>query len=535
MLNKYINLSNLLNRIISMYNYQKIYIYIVFIYLLEFIRYTKYLLYFIIFINCFTINFIYYKISNNFNDRLIKLLYYSINLNGCGLIKFVQWTNSHYKILSKNNTLLNKLFNNFYENCNIHHIEYTKKIFREEYLLELDDIFRIDSDGIIKSGSIAQTYKCYLNNNKYIKTINKNNIINKNNTIDKDYVFAVKIVHPELKYQIFWIKSIVNVYCLLTSNIKFLNNYKIPFDNVNYFNNLKKQFSMINEYNNLIYYYNHYKDNDYIVIPEPLFASENILIMKYEEGLCIDNTEDSLYVKNKIFVLLNCFIKTNYFDCDIIHNDMHNGNWKYRKYKDFYQLIIYDFGYCSKNIANNNSRLFIYSMDNDLYDNILSITYMYIKNSNITKEEFISKGVQFLNDNRSTSIVGSPDRYSSNIQYILLYIIKYNYSMNNFIIETMINFILLKQHFDIFITIDKHKNKSNQIYTNMSSNMYSNINSSPADAMLYKIICKKYNIFSNIVDYYNEYYIDNKLFKMKHIENNYLENLNNNSNNSISI
>ena len=531
MFNKYINLSNLLNRIISMYNYLKNYIYIVFIYLLEFIRYTKYLLYFIIFINCFTTNFIVYKISNNFNDRLIKLLYYSINLNGCGLIKFVQWTNSQYKILYKNNTLLNKLFNNFYENCNIHNIEYTKKIFREEYLLEFDEVFRIDSDEIIKSGSIAQIYKCYLNNNKYIKTINKNNIIDKNNTIDKNYVLAIKIVHPELKYQIFWIKTIVNVYSLLTSNIKFLNNYKIPFDSENYFNNLKKQFSMINEYNNLIYYYNYYKDNDCIVIPEPLFASENILIMKYEEGLCIDNTEDSLYVKNIIFLLLNCFIKTNYFTCDIVHSDMHNGNWKYRKYKDFYQLIIYDFGYCSKNIINDNSKLLIYSMDNALYDNILSIAYMYIKNSNITKEEFIYKGVQFLKDNCLITDKSIADRCALYTHYILLYIIKYNFNVNNFLIETMINFILLKEHYDIFITMDKDKNKSNHIYSNMSNN----INSSPGDAMIYKIICNKYNIFSNIVDYYNEYYIDNKLFKIKHIENSYLDNLSNNSNNSISI
>ena len=79
--------------------------------------------------------------------------------------------------------------------------------------------------------------------------------------------------------------------------------------------------------------------------------------------------------------------------------------------------------------------------------------------------------------------------------------------------------------------MDKDKNKSNHIYSNMSNN----INSSPGDAMIYKIICNKYNIFSNIVDYYNEYYIDNKLFKIKHIENSYLDNLSNNSNNSISI
>lgn len=527
MLNKDINLFNLLNQIISMYNYLINYISIIFIYLSEFIKYTKYLIYFIIFINCFTINFIVYKISNNFNDTLIKLLYYSINLNGCGLIKFVQWTNSQYKILYKNNTLLNKLFKNFYENCSIHSIEYTKKIFREEYLLEFDEVVSIDSDEIIKSGSIAQIYKCYLNNNKYIKTINKNNTIDKNDTIDVNYPVAIKIVHPELKYQLFWIKIIITFYHTITSNIKFLNNYKLPFSSENYFNNLKKQFNMLNEYTNLIYYYNYYKDNDYIIIPKPLFASENILIMKHEEGLCINNIQDSLYVKNIIFILLNCFIKSNYFSCDIVHNDMHDGNWKYRKYKDFYQLIIYDFGYCSTNIINDNSKLLIYSINNGLYDNMLSIAYIYINNCNMTKNEFVSKGIQFLNDNYREMDKPASEKYITYMQCILLYIIKENLNINNFFIETIINFILLKEHYDTFNTINTD-DISNYIYNNSSNN----INSCPGDAFIYKTICNKYNIFSNIIDYYNEYYIDNKLFKSKHIENIYLENLSNNSDNN---
>lgn len=461
-----------------------------------FLIYTKYLFYFILFINSFILNLITYKIYNKYNDILIQQLYYTINLNGCGLIKFVQWANSQHELLFKNNKLLYKLFYNFYENCNIHNIEHTKKIFKNDFLKDIEDILIIDENYNIKSGSIAQVYKCYYNKDNPMNFMNKTNI--------NDPVI-IKVIHPELEYQIFWIKIVVKIYNYIMTNIKILNNWRIPFDDSFFFKNIKNQFNMINEYNNLQYYYNFYKDNDNIVIPKPIYGSNNFIIMSYEEGKSIDNKEDSDYIKYMIFILLNCFIKTNYFTCDILHNDMHTGNWKYRKYKNFYQLIIYDFGYCSENIVKYEIKELIYSIDNFNYKKILDILYKYLHNINFSKEFFIKNCDNIFSNTSNTN------KMNSNIRIccinILLYINNNNFNISNSIIEILVNFILLDNMYSKYIIIN---NKDNIKY---SRDYY----------LSHNIICKKYNIFNNIIEYHNNYYID---VESNNIKNKFLDEIN---------
>ena len=41
---------------------------------------------------------------------------------------------------------------------------------------------------------------------------------------------------------------------------------------------------MNNEYNNMLHFYNEYKNNEYIIIPYPLYSSKNILLMQYIDG-----------------------------------------------------------------------------------------------------------------------------------------------------------------------------------------------------------------------------------------------------------
>ena len=49
----------------------------------------KYFLYFILFINFLLLNIINYKCTNKINLILINYLQYTINLNGCILIKII--------------------------------------------------------------------------------------------------------------------------------------------------------------------------------------------------------------------------------------------------------------------------------------------------------------------------------------------------------------------------------------------------------------------------------------------------------------
>ena len=89
-----------------------------------------------------------------------------------------------------------------------------------------------------------------------------------------------------------------------------------------------------------------YLYNPYIIIPELIQYSENIIIMTYEEGIYYNNLDVNNYKKGKIVSLFDVF----HYDCLFNHNffnaDLHNGNWKIRYnknlgYRGDYQLIIY--------------------------------------------------------------------------------------------------------------------------------------------------------------------------------------------------
>ena len=178
---------------------------------LDFYYKTKYFIYFNIFLNVLFSNYIYYKIFGVTNNKLIVLLNYSINLNGCIIIKLIQWLNNHISFIkndeNKNNAIM-KLFSKYYENCSIHNLKYTKTLFFEEFGYVFDDIFILDETCYIKSGSIAQVYKAYFKNNDLINSLN-NNITN-NYSIKNP--IAIKVVHPEIKYQMLFPIYFINIY-----------------------------------------------------------------------------------------------------------------------------------------------------------------------------------------------------------------------------------------------------------------------------------------------------------------------------------
>ena len=63
--------------------------------------YIKYFIYFNFFIAILINNIIYYKLFKKSNYYLIQILYYSIKLNGCVLIKFIQWLTANLDMLEE--------------------------------------------------------------------------------------------------------------------------------------------------------------------------------------------------------------------------------------------------------------------------------------------------------------------------------------------------------------------------------------------------------------------------------------------------
>jgi len=459
---------------------------------IDFFIYLKYFVYFNLFLFSLISNLIYYKINNNINTRLIKSLYYSINLNGCVLIKFVQWVIINIELLEDdNNHYILNMFKKFYENCSIHNLNYTKKMFYKDFGYKFDEILIIDEDFSVKSGSIAQVYKVKLNTNNIENEFNflQNEI---NNSINNEKTYALKVVHPEVYYQLFFPISFINSYKFLVSNIGFLKN-------------LKLQLNMNNEYKNMQYFYKTYIDNPYIVIPEPIVSSENCLLMEYVDGEFMENMAISDFEKQKISSLLNLFNKDCFFLNDYFHSDLHDSNWKVKKYKDFYQLVIYDFGYIIKNNIKELSKKTILNFDlNNLEGIGESIYESCISNTNINKEFIVNDYKKYM----IKTVPYTDDYLVKTYQFCY----KKKLILKPAFLELFISNILLKKYFQKYLF--KH------ISDPYDSNFLIKLN------LNYIHVCKQYNIFKEVQTYMENAYLNNQTLLNSYLyEDNYLKNI----------
>ena len=468
--------------------------------LYDLLFYTKYFIYFNFFIATLTNNIIYYKLFNKSNYYLIQTLYYSIKLNGCVLIKFVQWINNNSEMLNVKNIYIN-LFNKFYENNSIHSLNYTKKIFKNDFNYDFDEIIELDEIYNIKSGSIAQVYK-----GKF----------KKNNALNKDFYnsnIAIKVIHPELKYQMFFPINFIYFYKYLVNNIRLLNKYDTIFNFESFFENLKLQMNMKNEYKNINYFYNYYYNNEYIVIPYPIQFSKNILIMEYIEGELFDDINVSEFEKKKIITLFALVFKDQYFFSDYFHCDLHDYNWRVNKYKDFYQLIIYDFGYIIENNMQNTMKELILAIDLNDIDNFSNILYTNITNVHIEFKDFTNNLKKYIK-----TVIPYSDDYLKQV-YNFCYI--NNYKLKNNLLEIFISMILLKKNHIKYVL------KINSI--NIDYNFIIECN------LIYITFCEKYNVFMKIRDQIKNDYLNNEVLKSKYIYENANYELLENKDESINI
>jgi predicted unusual protein kinase regulating ubiquinone biosynthesis (AarF/ABC1/UbiB family) len=422
------------------------------------------------FLNSIFVNYLYYKCFNKTSNNLIVILSYSINLNGCIIIKLIQWINNQLfflKNINDNNKFINQIFSQYYENCYIHNLNYTKSLFYTEFGIKFDDFFELDTNFTVKSGSIAQVYKGIIKNS---------NIINIIDNYDISKYVAIKVVHPEIKYQLIYPIYFLKLFSFFISKCKCLKKYDttIIFNFDAFFCNLKKQINMINEYANNEYFYNKYYNHNIIVIPKPLMKSEHFLIMEYIEGETFDTLTISNYKKQIIVCLIALFIKDTYMFGKYVHSDLHDANWKILRQKNpndandvndvndtnIYKIIIYDFGYVIENNLHENFKKLIYYLDiNNTYE-LGNLLFLNVQNLNIDysnsievekcKEKFI---VDFIKYNEQ-----SYPYTDSN--YIAAYNFCHNngYKLNNSLLDLFICIMLLHKYFrkyifSIFITL----------------------------------------------------------------------------------
>ena len=110
---------------------------------------------------------------NFYNDKIVKILLK--NVHSCGVIpiKIIQWGLPILKLINIDKKILD-IFENTYENCPIHELDYTKILYKSDFYNDIDDDYKIIE--LVGSGSIAQVYK--------IQDIKTNEF------------YAMKVIHP---------------------------------------------------------------------------------------------------------------------------------------------------------------------------------------------------------------------------------------------------------------------------------------------------------------------------------------------------
>ena len=476
---------------------------------------VKYIIYFNTFINVLLINYLYYKLWNVSNNKLILLFNFCVKLNGCIIIKFIQWFNTNLEFVfnnSKNSEFISQLFTQYYEDCPIHKLKYTKDLFFKEFGVLFDDYFELDNTFLIKSGSVAQVYKATIkqpNANCYTKNV------------------AIKVVHPEIDYQLLCPLFYVKAYIYLVTNFKCLKKYDIVIDLDSFFCNLKKQISMVNEFNNNEYFYNNY-NNNVIIIPKPLMKSKNFLIMEFIDGEQFDQVNISDYKKQIIIAFICIFIKDTFVNGKYIHCDLHQANWKiYKQINNnvsnnvsnnntdvSYKIVIYDFGYVIENRTNDTFKNLAIYLDTNNVDGLGDLLYNNIKNidiSNVYKEDFITK---YKNYNDTMDYANNDKLLLAGVNMCYIN----GYKLNNNLLDYFVSIILLNKYFKKYLFLNEETSKD-MLYKHVYNK-----------SMFYISICEKYDVFHEIKNNLYDTYIKNSKFPVKvTYRNNYLNSLKKNN------
>lgn len=301
-----------------------------------------------------------YQMRRDFPDVSIKnvdTLFNRINHCGAVCIKFSQWLLpiiENYYIKDDEKPRWFSHFEKIYDKCLTHSDEYTKKIYNDDFLKENKNGIEFDEKyellELIASGSIGQVYKI-------------------RDLVTKE-IYAMKVVHPEVKEQIKHFKILLTIITYLPYYSYYLNKY-LPIDLTGFIDEFHIQTNMVQEANNMLRFYYYYKDCKKYIIPLAISFSENILIMEYNKGTKLDDLDVTDFTKRKIVSYLLLHGRNNE-QINLVHGDVHKGNWSVRGVDGDnidnvdYSILVYDFGIT---FNFNYSEMYIYDLALDIFQN----------------------------------------------------------------------------------------------------------------------------------------------------------------------
>ena len=268
----------------------------------------------------------------------------------------------------------------------------------------------------------------------------------------------------------------------------------------NFFENFYKQIDMNNEAKNLKYFYKQNKSNKLIVIPKPIIWSKNILIMKYIDGEDFLNIQVSDYIKHKIILILNLFIKNSLTLSKYYHADLHNSNWKVILDNKDPKIVIYDFGFCIETTSHDRKLQQYMHKALELNDHELmaKCVYNYLSNNpkNIDEQTFINFTINFMKDNKYNLY------NNQTLKYVLGHYIKNNFILKSELLDMVITLLLIDNHLKKYLYLSDVNIEIVELDENYKNNkikiLYEQINN-------YLLFCKTNNCFYLLQKYLSNY------------------------------
>lgn len=275
---------------------------------------------------------------NKLQEALITIKSYINDLGFVG-IKFTQWYITRLMSVNneKNNIIIN-YFNNLFENCDEHPLEFTKKTFYNSIGIELEEYIDIKTLKCMASGSVGQVYYAKIK--------------------DTPVEVAIKVKHPNVSNDLDRLNNFIYVLNMIKNLSFYKHKYKLYFDYEDFKEYLVKQVDFRNEVENCKKFQEEYKDNDYILFPKVYQYSEDIIISKYENGISFHELSD--YQKTKCAINFLSFVLDSLLIKNFMHGDLHIKNWKLQEMRNGidYKLVVYDHGICFSTQGTDYNRLF---------------------------------------------------------------------------------------------------------------------------------------------------------------------------------
>jgi predicted unusual protein kinase regulating ubiquinone biosynthesis (AarF/ABC1/UbiB family) len=322
--------------------------------------------------------------------------------DGCIAIKFAQWIISRLRSEpGEHIEYIVTYFDDIFDNCPFHDIEYTNQVFEEYSHYSLDEIVQPGTLKEVASGSVGQIYRatllfpyivcpqCDTVIMHYEATMHdsKNNAASNlirmcdkcNVTCRPIYDIAIKVKHPDVNAQV---ASKVKLFRLLTilQNIKWVKNMlNLHMDMNDFIDNLTKQIDFRNEYDNNHMFRANFKNNKLIEFPLALDANSDILISEFIETQSFDSIPE--YTQYKQCLNYACMVSQMVLIDNFVHADLHHKNWQIKQLTDTlgqpisgeYKLVVFDTGICFDSDELETNRIIWESFESGDVDQIMDI------------------------------------------------------------------------------------------------------------------------------------------------------------------